>query len=187
MFLDFAREWRSGGREIASGEVGPEEVGPEEFDTNNTGGKERGKMMKNDGKGWRFQVVGGLVEVWTHRRSSGNGGDCKGIGGSCDIANHSNTFIESLIDMRKLLSFVRFDREGVSLGETGFDDLQQSFDHGRVEHAHLPGSTSYNHQSINTSTSTNNDDNEGRVRFVRSGMFVERLITSGAVGIKSWA
>ena len=87
--------------DVARGEVGPEEVGPEEFDTNNAGGKERSKIMKNDGMGWRFEEVGGLVEVWIHRRSLGNGEDCKGIGGSCDIADHSNTFIESLIDMRK--------------------------------------------------------------------------------------
>ena len=45
------------GGKVASGELGPEEGGPEEFDTNDTGGKERCKIMKNDGKGWRFEQV----------------------------------------------------------------------------------------------------------------------------------
>ena len=43
----------------------------------------------------RIEEVGGSVEVRTHGWSSGNGGNCKGIGGSTDIdvAVHSNTFI----------------------------------------------------------------------------------------------
>ena len=54
--------------------------------------------------------------------------------------------------------------------------MQQSFDHSRVEHAHLPGSTSYNRQSTNTmTTAMNNGDDEGRVRFGRSGMCFERF------------
>ena len=67
---------RVGGPEdgkIGRGEVGPDEGGLEEFDTNSSGGKERTKMMKNDGKGWRFEEVGGSVEAWTHRRSLWNG------------------------------------------------------------------------------------------------------------------
>ena len=73
-------------------------------------------MKKNDGTGFSFEEVGGSVEAWTHRRGSGNGGDCKGIGGSCDIdiADHSNTSMESLIDKRKLLCFHRDGRAGVS-------------------------------------------------------------------------
>ena len=84
---------------VASGEVGS---GAEEFDTNNTGGKERSKMKKNDGKGWRFEEVGGSAEAWTHQRSLWNGGGIdQGIGGSCAIiADDSHAFIESLIDTR---------------------------------------------------------------------------------------
>ena len=54
------------------------------------------------------------MEAWTHRRSLWNGGGIdQGIGGSCEIiANHSHAFIESLIDMRKLLSVDSFGRAG---------------------------------------------------------------------------
>ena len=75
-------------------------------------GVSKQRMMEKE---WSFEPVGGLVEVWTHRRCSGNGGGIdQGIGGSCDIANHSNTFIETLIDMRKLLSFDRFGKAGIN-------------------------------------------------------------------------
>ena len=65
-----------------------------------------------------FEEVGGSVELWTHRRSLLNGGGTdQGICGSCDIANYSHTLLESLIDMRKLLSFERFGKAGVSFGK----------------------------------------------------------------------
>ena len=74
----------------------------------------------------------------------------------------------------------RVGRADVSFEEAGFDELQQSFDHSRVEHALALslGSTSYNRRLKNTmTTSTNNGDDEGRVRFEkrfgRSGIFVE--------------
>ena len=63
-------------------------------------------------KGRRIEEVGGAVRVRTHPWRSGNGGNCKGIGGSMDIdvAFRSNTFIASLIDRRKFLCYCRFDR-----------------------------------------------------------------------------
>ena len=37
-------------------------------------------MMMTVGKERRIEEVGGAVEVWTHRWSSGNGGNCMGVG-----------------------------------------------------------------------------------------------------------
>ena len=99
---------------------------------------------------------------------SGNGGNCKVIGGSIDIvvAVHSNTSIASLIDRRKLLCVGRFDRAHVGFEETGVEDLQQSVGHSRNDAlALLIGSTSYNHHSTDITTTSNNGDDEGRVRF----------------------
>ena len=57
--------------------------------------------MATVGTGRRVEEVGGAVEVWTHRWSSGNVGNCKRIGGSM-IDTVSNTFIASLIERRKM-------------------------------------------------------------------------------------
>ena len=52
---------------VAEGPIGGVRGGRGVLDTRNTGGKERS-----------IEEVGGTVEVWTHRWSSGNGGNCGG-------------------------------------------------------------------------------------------------------------
>ena len=102
-------------------------------------------MMITVGKGRRIEEVGGAVEVWTHRWSSGNGGNCKEVGGSID--NCSNTFIASLIDKRKLCCVGTFDRAYVGFEEIGFD--LESSEVADVEELHKPlGSSSRNRQFL---------------------------------------
>ena len=124
------------------------------------------------------------MEVWTHRRSLWNGGGIdQGISGSCEIiADHSHALIESLIDMRKLLSCDRFGRPRVdSFGRSGFE--LQSFDHSRVDDAYLLGSASYDRQSTKTTTTTtNNDDDDGGGRFGWSVILVKSVDDIGRCG-----
>ena len=49
------------------------------------------EKMTTVGKERRIEEVEGAVEVWIHRWSSGNGGNCKGICGSIDNCSNTNS------------------------------------------------------------------------------------------------
>ena len=86
---------------VDEGVLGSEALGSEAMSAlGDTGGGIRElEKMTTVAKERRIEEVGGSVEVRTHRGSSGNNGNCKGIGESFDIdvAVHSNTFIASKV------------------------------------------------------------------------------------------
>ena len=120
------------------------------------------------------------------------GGIDRGIGGSQDIfSSHSCTFIESLIDVRKMWScfeFVRFGRADHVAGHV--KSIADSIEHAMIE---IPfqcrGSGKpvrpYNRQST---TTTNNDDDvcfDGDFRFGKSGICSESFYDDGSCGNQS--
>ena len=137
------------------------------LDTRNTGGKERS-----------IEEVGGTVEVWTHRWSSGNGGNCRKVGGSIidtvsidtSIDSISNLFAESLIDKRMLMCFGQF----AEVGFGGIDRACVGFDRSCYV-ADVESSHDRNRQSTNKTTTTTTTVND-------NGTFGERLEFWKSVG-----